>query len=251
MDDLIIGRCGKVATIRLNRPPHNFFDAELLRGIADALADADADSEVCVTLLSAEGRSFCAGADFTRSTGEQDRARIIYGEAARIFDRMKPLVAAVGGPAVGGGLGLALAADFRVVNAQARFHANFAALGLHPGFALTLTLPALIGRQRARDMLLSARRVMGEEAAAIGLADCFAATNPLDTEAMAFAQRMALNAPLALASIANAVPRIGGIEARAAMAEELAEQAQLFATEDFREGVRAAAEHRLANFRGC
>lgn len=250
MNGLLIDRDGPVATIHMARPPHNFFDEDVLRGIADALSASDEDPSIRVTLLTAEGRSFCAGADFSRAAGGTDGAREIYTQAARLFDRAKPLVAAIGGPAVGGGLGLALAADFRVVSAEARLHANFAAIGLHPGFALTVTLPALIGSQGARDLLLTARRVGGENAVAIGLADRLAPAGRLHDEAMAFANTIAANAPLALASIMRALPRIGGDAARTAMAAELVEQGHLFGTTDFQEGVRATRERRPPTFEG-
>ena len=247
---LTINRDGAVARIHMARPPHNFFDEPVLRGIADALEVHDGDASVRVTLLTAEGRSFCAGADFAATRGSANGARAIYAQAARLFDRAKPLVAAVGGPAVGGGLGLALAADFRVASPEARFHANFAAIGLHPGFALTVTLPALLGSQRARDLMLTARRVGGEDAASIGLADRLAPAEHLMEEALAFAHGIAANAPLALTSIARALPRIDGEAARAAMTAELAEQDRLFATSDFREGVRASRERRSPIFTG-
>lgn len=249
MTGLVIGREGAVATIRLAQPPHNFFTFEMIEGIANALAEFDADSSVRVTLLSAEGKSFCAGADFTKSSGVS--AKDVYGQAARIFDRHKPLVAAVGGAAVGGGLGLAMSADFRIANANAGFHANFANIGLHPGFALTATLPAIVGAHRARELLLTARRVDGAEALVLGLVDRLSAPDTLNAEAMAYAQQIAANAPLALKTIGAAVQRVRGDEARAAMAAELAEQTILFATKDFREGVRASVERRPAQFQGA
>lgn len=250
MDRLITAREGAVAIVRLARPPHNFFDEALLGGLADVLAANDADPSVRVTLLAAQGRSFCAGADFSRAAAGVNGARAVYAQAARLFARTKPLVAAVGGPAVGGGLGLALSADFRVAGAGARFHANFAALGLHPGFAITVTLPALLGAQRARDLLMTARRVNAPEAVAIGLADRLAPAEALDDVALAFARDIAANAPLAIAAIRCALPRIDAATAAAAMAAELDEQAALFATADFREGVRATSERRAPVFQG-
>ena len=251
MNGLTIDGDGGGARIHMARPPHNFFDEELLRGIADALDASDADPAIRVTLLTAEGRSFCAGADFSATTGSANGARAVYVQAARLFDRAKPLIAAVGGPAVGGGLGLALAADFRVASPEARFHANFAAIGLHPGFALTATLPALLGGQRTRDLLMTARRVGGEEAVRIGLADRLAEADCLTEEAMGFARTIAANAPLALASIARVLPQVDGPGARTAMAAELAVQDGLFATADFREGVRAVSERRAPIFTGA
>src|SRR5688572_16163570 len=168
IDGISVAREGRVATIRLSRPPHNFFDVGMIRAIADVIEANDANPDVLVTLMMAEGRNFCAGADFTKPLAEGSGPAEVYGQAARMFARCKPLVAAVRGGAIGGGLGLALAADFRVVTPTSRFHANFASIGLHPGFAITATLPALIGAQRAADLLLTARRVDGEEALALG-----------------------------------------------------------------------------------
>lgn len=251
MQDLIVGRDGKVGLIRLARPPHNFFDAEMLGGIADTLAANDADPDIVVTLISAEGRSFCAGANFAGGfTASGEAAQSVYSQAKRIFGRKKPLIAAVGGPAVGGGLGLAVAADLRIASPSARFHCNFSSIGLHPGFALTVTLPALIGAQKALDIMLTSRRVGGEEAVAIGLADRLAAVDTLDDEALEFARSLAGQAPLALRSIREALPRVDIDAAAAAMANELIQQELLFKSLDFQEGVRAVSERRPPAFAG-
>lgn len=250
MNGITVARDGKVATIRLSRPPHNFFDVAMIRAIADVVEANDRDQDVLVTLLTAEGRNFCAGADFTRPLAEGSGPAEVYGQAARIFSRCKPLVATVRGGAIGGGFGLALAADFRVVAPASRFHANFASIGLHPGFAITATLPALIGAQRASDLLLTARRVDGEEAFRLGLADRLVDADTLDESALEFCQGIAANAPLALSSIRGALRRVDEQQARAAMAQEIEQQNKLFDTEDFKEGVRASVERRPPVFVG-
>src|ERR1700751_3115437 len=165
-----------VAQVEIHRPPHNFFDVQLIRDLAEAFNSLDADSNCRVSVLTAEGRSFCAGANFANraATGVEPgtaKGNPLYSEAVRLFNCKKPLVAAVQGPAIGGGLGLALVADFRVVSPEARFAANFVKIGIHPGFGLTYTLPRLIGYQRANLMFLTGRRITGEEALAWGLAD--------------------------------------------------------------------------------
>ena len=251
MSDLILGRDGKVATIRLARPPHNFFDAAMLGGIADALAETDADPTLVVTLLTAEGRSFCAGANFAGGFAASGAsANTVYTQARRIFARTKPLIAAVGGPAVGGGLGLAVAADFRVASPSARFHCNFSTIGLHPGFALTTTLPALVGAQKALDIMLTGRRIGGEEAVAMGLADRLSGPDSLEADAMVFAQALAGQAPLALRSIRDALPRVSMAAAEAAMAAEEIQQTALFQSADFQEGIKAGSERRPPRFEG-
>jgi enoyl-CoA hydratase/carnithine racemase len=243
-----------VATAEIRRPPDNFFDVELIAALADAYAWLGERTEARAAVLCSEGRHFCAGADFTGRSAQArpgaGGARELYAEAARLFETQIPVVAAVQGAAVGGGLGLACAADFRVASAQARFCANFARLGLHHGFGLTVTLPAIVGRQRALDLLSTGRRVGGEEAARIGLADRLADPSDLRAAAHQLAAEIAAAAPLAVRSI-RATMRAGLADGvREATAHELAEQERLRQTADFAEGIRASAQRRPPRFEG-
>lgn len=245
----------RVGTAEIRRPPDNFFDAVLIGSLADSFDWLQEDGARAIVLCS-EGKHFCAGADFTGRSGQARRigatggARELYDEALRLFEVPIPVVAAVQGAAVGGGLGLACAADFRVASPQSRFSANFARIGLHQGFGLSATLPAIIGQQRAADLLYTGRRVGGAEAARFGLADRLADPEHLRGAARDLAAEIASAAPLAVRSI-RATMRAGLAErARAAMDRELDEQQKLWPTEDFAEGVRAAAERRPARFTG-
>ncbi len=245
---------GAVATVTLCRPPENFVDLETVAAIADALEALDRDPACRAVVLAAEGRHFCAGANLAqpgrRAGDARADGRTIYTEGARLFRTAKPIIAAVQGAAVGAGLGLAVAADFRVACAEARFSANFTRLGYHPGFGLTETLPRLIGARQALWMFCSARRVPGEEAAAMGLADRLVPQAEVLAAARAMAEEIALAAPLAILAT-RATMRRGLAEAyERATAHELAEQARLRATEDFAEGVRAMAERRAPVFQG-
>jgi 2-(1,2-epoxy-1,2-dihydrophenyl)acetyl-CoA isomerase len=244
-----------VGIAEIRRPPDNFFDAGLIRSLADAYDFLAAQGSRAIVLCS-QGKHFCAGADFTGRSGHArrieaaDAARELYDQALRLFQVAIPVVAAVQGAAVGGGLGLACAADFRVASPQSRFSANFARIGLHHGFGLSATLPAIVGQQRATDLLYTGRRVGGEEAERIGLADRLAEPDDLRGAALAFAGELASAAPLALRAI-RATMRTGLADrVRAATDAELAEQRKLWPTEDFAEGVRAAAERRPARFAG-
>ncbi len=240
-----------IGTAEICRPPDNFFDAVLIGSLADAFEWLDGQGTRAIILCS-EGKNFCAGADFTGRRSSRfnigSGAGELYEQALRLFEAPIPVIAAVQGAAVGGGLGLACAADFRVASPQSRFSANFARIGLHQGFALSVTLPAIVGQQRATELLYTGRRIGGEEAASIGLADRL--TEDLRGNAHELAAEIASAAPLAVRAI-RATMRDGLTDmARAAMARELTEQQKLWPTADFAEGVKAAAERRPANFSG-
>ncbi len=244
-----------VATVEIHRPPNNYFDVALIRSLADALESLDADGGCRAVVLCSEGKHFCAGADFTGRRGLAENVGTageghLYEEALRLFTTRTPIVAAVQGAAIGGGLGLALAADFRVASPEARFAANFARLGFHHGFGLTITLPAAIGRQRALEMLYTARRVPGEEALRIGLCDRLAPAESLRETAHGLAAEIAASAPLAVRSIRETMRGDLPDRIRAATARELAEQERLALTDDFKEGVQATAERRPPRFSG-
>ena len=166
-DSVSVQNSGYVAVVEMHRPPNNFFDEELLASLADALQGLDGDPNVRSVVLCSEGKHFCAGAQLNGMTA--GAIRRVYRQAFRLFTARCPVIAAVQGAAVCGGLGLALAADFRVAAPQSRFAANFARLGFHQGFGLSVTLPALVGQHRALELLLTGRDVSGSEALQIGL----------------------------------------------------------------------------------
>ncbi|MGH7248165.1 MAG: enoyl-CoA hydratase/isomerase family protein [Pseudomonadota bacterium] len=251
--DLSVALENNIAFAEIHRPPHNFFDHQLIKDIADAF-DALGDDTGCrAIVLAAEGKSFCAGADFSkRQTPAAGAAPAtgnpLYSEAVRLFRGKKPVVAAIQGAAIGGGFGLALAADFRIVTADARFAANFVKLGIHPGFGVTYTLPRIIGVQKADLMFYTGRRITGEEALAWGLADSLVAPEKLRDSARALAAEIAENAPLAIVST-RATMRAGVADAVKAQTDiEFREQSWLMRTEDHREGVKAVSERRPGRF---
>jgi 2-(1,2-epoxy-1,2-dihydrophenyl)acetyl-CoA isomerase len=236
-----------VGRIVLNQPPNNFFSVGMIGEIADALESFDADDDCRAVVLSAEGKHFCAGADFSRRDARDDTGEL-YRMAVRLFRTRKPIVAAVQGAAIGGGLGVALAADFRFVSPSGRLSANFAQLGFHHGFGLSVTLPRLVGNQRAADLLFTGRRVDGAEAVALGLADRLVDDSGLVEAAVAYAVAIASAAPLAVESIRATLRRDLADRVAVATEHELAEQLRLRKTNDFAEGVRATAERRTARF---
>jgi enoyl-CoA hydratase/carnithine racemase len=246
---------GHVGQIEIQRPPHNYFDNSLINQIADALEAFDRDPVCRAVVLCAQGKSFCAGADFanrpaTGAATEGGAAKHLYKEATRIFRTRKPIVAAVQGAAIGGGLGLALATDFRVTCSEARFSANFTRLGFHPGFSLTYTLPRLVGQQKANLLFYTGRRVTGDEAVAMGMADVLVPLAEVRAAAIALATEIAQSAPLAVQATRESMRRGFADAAERATEREMTEQEWTRKTADFKEGVKAWGERRLPNFEG-
>jgi enoyl-CoA hydratase/carnithine racemase len=248
-----------VATIEIRRPPHNFFDIELIRQIADACEALDRDDACRAIVLAAQGTAFCAGAKLGNAADAQEvlaaraqpaGAGHLYLEAVRLFRTAKPMVGAIHGAAVGGGLGLALVPELRVTCREARFVANFTRLGFHPGFGLTHTLPALVGPAKAAMMFYTSRRVTGEDAVAMGLADVLVPQEQVRSAALKLAKEIAECSPLGVQAT-RATLRAGLAErVRAATEVELQKQTALRKTADFAEGVAAMAERRLPKFGG-
>src|SRR5689334_18683200 len=257
-NEIAVTTDGLVATVEIRRPPNNFFDAALIAEIGQAFERIDADPAIRTIVLAAEGRHFCAGADFSKrmDTGtvqESSRSgggRHLYKEAIRLFRSKKPMVGAIHGAAIGGGLGLALVPDFRVTCPEARFSANFNRLGFHPGFGLTATLPRLVGVQQAALLFYTGRRIAGDEAVRIGLADLLVPLAEVRSAAQAMALEIAQSAPLAVMSTRETVRRGLCDAIEAATERELVEQDWLRRTEDFKEGIKAMADRRLPNFEG-
>ncbi len=246
-----------VALLEIQRPPNNFFDEDLINSLGDAFDLMDETPEVRALVLAAQGKHFCAGRNFaspeTKRASEkrpEGWGNDLYSAAVRLFEAKKPVVAAVQGAAVGGGFGLAVMPDFRVVSPQARFTANFAKLGFHPGFGLTHTLPRLIGQQKANLLFLTGRRINGETAYEWGLADILTDADSLRGRAMEFAAEIAENAPLALLSIRKTMREGLAQKVREQTDKEWEEQRWLQSTNDHQEGLKAVAERRVGNFTG-
>jgi enoyl-CoA hydratase/carnithine racemase len=243
----------RVGTVEIRRPPNNFFDNALIAALGDAFEAFDRDAGCRAIVLAAEGKSFCAGADFANrpATGASgEGGKHLYKQATRLFRTRKPVIAAVQGPAVGGGLGLALVADFRVTCKEARFVANFTRLGFHPGFGLSVTLPRLVGPQKAALLFYTGRRVPGDEAVAMGLADLLVPQAEVRSAAHALAVEIAQSSPLAVVSTRETLRRGLADQIEAQTERELVEQEWQRGTEDFKEGVKAMGERRLPDFKG-
>ena len=252
-EHLSVTHDGHVATITLDRAPHNHVNAVLVNALADVFEDLDRSDATRAIVLATAGKVFCGGADLTGDkplvddSGESETPALYRG-AVRLFAAKTPVVVAVQGAAVGAGLGLALVGDFRVAAPEARFSANFVTLGFHPGFGISHTLPRVVGQQHASLMLLTGRRVKGEEALRYGLVDEIAPLDDLLAAAERFAAEIAANAPLAVEATRATLRGDLAEAVKRQTDHERAEQDRLMQTADFREGIKAVGERRPGRF---
>lgn len=256
-EDVGVSMDGHVATVELRRPPNNFLDVELIAHLASALEELDKDKNCRAVVLAAAGKHFCAGANLQKrlndeAAGKQAAGwpRHLYHEAQRLVQTRKPIVAAVHGSAIGAGLGLALVADFRVTCKEARLAANFCALGYHPGFGMTYTLPRAVGNQTAKWLFLTGRRVPGDEAVAMGLADRLVEQDKVRQVAQEMAAQLAKSGPFAVQAARETLNADLYNAFRAATEREAFMQSMLRETNDFKEGVKAGFDRREPVFTG-
>jgi enoyl-CoA hydratase/carnithine racemase len=245
---------GAVARITLTRPPVNALNRDLIAEIGEAVQRASAPEVRAVVITGAP--HFAAGADITGfqesfERGDEERqASGLLDVVAGLEALEKPTIAAVRGYALGGGLELAMGADFRYLADDARVGQPEINLGLIPGAGGTQRLARIVGPQRARQMCMSGRHVGADEAAAMGLADAVVSADELLSRAMDDATRYAAGPTQAYAAVKRAI-RLGyNVPLNEALAVEAGEFAQVFATEDARIGVKAFLEKEKPVFVG-
>jgi len=251
-----------VATITLNRPENrNSMTPEVLAGFGEAIAKVRKDRDVRALVITGRGKSFCAGADFRSQQGGAvvegdagplpfERALEMYAPFLSVLDVEVPVIGALNGHAIGGGLGLALVCDIRVANASAKYGANFVRLGIHSGMAISYLLPRIVGVPAAVDLLFSGRLMSGEEAARVGLAHCATEPEQVLPEAQRRATEIARGAPLAIRLMKQSLYRGLDWDPRRAAEREAWAQSATLGTGDAQEGIRALLEKRDPEFRG-
>jgi enoyl-CoA hydratase/carnithine racemase len=250
-------REGKVAWITIDHPPANALSQAVLDGLRSAFAEVEADSSLRAVVLTGAGdRFFVAGADigeFMSSGADGTRAKIADGQRLTLeMERQRfPIVAAINGFALGGGLELAMACDLRVASSSAKVGQPEVRLGIIPGWGGTQRLPRLVGRGRALEILLTGEPIDAERARELGLVNLVVEPEQLRTASLELAGRLAEQAPLSVAAIKRAVS--GGLDQplAAGLALELDEFDQAFRSADAAEGISAFLEKRRAKWSGA
>jgi enoyl-CoA hydratase/carnithine racemase len=245
---------GAVGLVRLNRPPVNALSPELAEELATAFGSA-ADPAIRAVVVTGEPH-FAAGADIkgfqaSHAGGAEEQTSGLLAAAISALESLrKPTIAAVFGYALGGGLELAMGADFRYLAEDAQVGQPEIKLGIIPGAGGTQRLPRLVGFQRAKEMVYSGRFVGAEEAREFGLADRVLPAGELLEQAMADAAAWAEGPTLGLAAAKKALAGGWGRPLAEGMQVEVDAFAECFWTDDAREGVTAFVEKRSARFTG-
>jgi len=259
MDEkLIVKTEAGVCTLTLNRPERlNAIDMELLQALIAALQAAGADPAVRVVVLSGAGRSFCAGADIgqmvERTPAEWERIVERYLDPVRSIAALeKPVIARLHGDVVGGGLGLAMACDFRLAAASTRFCAPFIRLALAGcDMSAGYFLPRLVGLGLATEMMMTGRWLDADEAGRSRLVTRVVPEHELDGEVAKLAAQLAAGPAAALAATKRAIRRSVDRGMSAEFDYEVFVQVQCLQSADHREGVAAFAARRAPRFAGA
>jgi 2-(1,2-epoxy-1,2-dihydrophenyl)acetyl-CoA isomerase len=238
----------------LNRPDRlNAFDGPLRRSIRSVIDDAGADDSVRVLVWTGAGRAFCSGADLTA----EDRSPVpaaphdpTFQWCVDLLELPKPTIAAINGPAVGGGLGFALLNDIRFCSTEARLLPIWMKRALHPDDLITWTLPRLAGLGRAMEWLYLAEDIPLDEAEQTGLVNKVLAPDALLPHALAVADKLAALPPMHLALTKQTVLRAQTREPWDAASLESYAQTKAIGSEDFKEGMKAFREKRPPKFVG-
>jgi len=253
---VLVEQRGSVLEITLNRPDNrNSMTPETLPAFQEAIATARASDDLRCVIITGTGSSFSAGADFrsallTDGPTDPDRQFEIYAPFLQVLDIEIPIIAAMQGHAVGGGLGLALLCDLRIANRDAKYGANFTRLGMAPGMALSYVIPRLVGVPRALDMMLTGKLITGTRAAEIGLVNEAVSGDEVLETARRLADEVAASAPVAVRWTKKLVYRHLDWDPRAAARLEAPIQAHTATMDDFREGVEALLAKRDPDFTG-
>jgi len=253
-------RSGSVMTLRLNRPEKlNALNPDMCRALVHGLLRASEDKSVHAVVLTGAGRGFCSGGDINFMRDARERRAI--GEFRQMLETGKEIclaiasmpkvvIAAVNGPAAGGGLSLALACDLRIASDQAMFTQAFGHLGLYPDFGATFFLPRVVGLSRASELFYTAERLSADEARRIGIVASVFPSASFAEETQRLAERVASGPPLAYRDVKRTMVGDAHKELEQAIDEENRLQVHCFLSDDCAEGLAAYFEKRSPKFKG-
>lgn len=264
-DTLLIDTTAEgVRTITLNRPEKlNAVNVALADELPIAVDEASKDSAVRVIVFTGAGRGFCAGLELSQENLAQMRDRgknspqskldgldWVGRWALSVNHAEKPVIAAINGPVVGAGLGLALAADIRLISDAAVISTGYSRIGLCPDAGVSYFLPRLVGLARATELIFTSRDIKPDEAAAIGLVARVLPAEGFAAQVAEYAKQLALGPPIALSLAKRLLTQSLNTDLMTQLQAELSSIHQCLASEDTAEAMRAFAEKRKPSFKG-
>lgn len=245
-----------IADVTINRAPANALSSAIIKELSGLFDELKEDENVRVVLIHGEGRFFSAGADIkeftTITSGEGFSA--VSADGQQVFEKIetfpKPVIAAIHGAALGGGLELAMSCHIRLVSENAKLGLPELQLGLVPGFAGTQRLPRYVGAAKAAEMLFTSDPISGKEAAGLGLANHAYPEDQLLPEAKALASKIAKKSPIALKTAIELLNYTKPESYHEGVRKEAESFGSVFVSEDAQEGIRAFIEKREPVFKG-
>jgi 2-(1,2-epoxy-1,2-dihydrophenyl)acetyl-CoA isomerase len=246
-----------VATLTLNRPAQrNAIDLQMRGEIAQCIESLQRDREVRALVITGAAGAFCAGGDLRGiqsaqldGAGWRERMKDAHAWVGALIALDRPVIAAVDGPAFGAGFSLALAADFVVASPRARFCLSFMKLGLVPDFGAFHTLPRIVGVQRAKELMLSAREVAADEAQRLGIVGEIVEADQVLRRAQAIAASFTGASPLAVSLVKRALAAAPSASLDTMLDFEADAQALCFGSSDHREAVARFLDKQPGGFR--
>lgn len=244
-----------VAILTIQKPPANALSSTLIKDIDGKLDDIENDDDIKAVLLKGEGKFFSAGADIKEFTGLQNASdyQSLSENGQKIFNRIEhfsiPVIAAIHGAALGGGLELAMSCHIRFVTESAKLGLPELTLGIIPGFAGTQRLPHYVGTAKAYEMLLSGTPISGSEAHRYGLANRVVSDDEIFDEAFKLAENIASKSKPTINHIMHLIPYTKSDKFNEGVQEEAKAFGEIFGCDDAKEGIQAFLEKRKPNFR--
>lgn len=256
MEFFSIQKENHVATITFNRPPANALASEVLKELSILLDDMENDSTVRVLVIHGEGRFFSAGADIKEFTTVKNAEGFtkLSKRGQDVFERIeafpKPVIAAIHGAALGGGLELALACHIRIATESSKLGLPELQLGLIPGFAGTQRLPRYVGVPKALEMMLTSDPITGLEAFELGLVNHVVKEEELMEKALELANKIAQKSPISVKAAIELALYTKNASFEEASQKEAELFGQVFESRDAKEGIQAFIEKRKPQFTG-
>ncbi len=251
---ILVERNERVGVVTLNRPKElNALSTSLVAELADALEELDRDNAIrCIVITGAGEKAFAAGADIKEMSDKSPTAMMLGGfdHWSRIRRIHTPLIAAVGGYALGGGCELAMHCDMIVASENARFGQPEILIGVIPGAGGTQRLARTLGKYRTMEMVLTGAQISAQEMFEHNLVNRVVPKGEHLNEALKLAQKVAEQAPVAVRLAKDAVQAAFETSLEEGLEIERKNFFLLFSTEDMREGMRAFIEKRKADFQG-